>query len=1353
MQRKFILIFLKSLMMPCLLLALIFSILTAGIIDASADNGISLETSLISLNHQKFPFVYLSAAVDISNGAIPILPKSNFQVYENQILQTNYFDVIPPEQAGGIRLADIIFLMDNSGSMYEEQEAVRDNVIAFVNDLSASGVDFALGLLRFGAIQNRGDPIIEDNGNLTADAEYFKNNVWARNVINGWYEPGWDALYQAATIFNFRPGAQKVFILITDETVTNCNNQGNYSQSQVISLLQTNSITTFALINLSQPYQSPDYAIADYGVIAEQTNGQYFDIYSPFDQILDYISAQVSNTYRLVYKSSNPVFDGAERQVKVIVSYQGKQDSCEGFYTPGSAPIIQRTEDTLALHNQAWTETTGLAIKAYITDEAAPDVQSATLYFRKTGNPSYSSVAMSIYSADQYGATIPASAAQAPGLDYYISATDGQSAVSDPSLNAPDNPYQLAILPNIAPEIIHTAVTILTPATAIGITAQVLDNTNYLALVKLAYRRTGQLIYQEVEMDHNNGNNYSAEIAAEYATEAGVDYYLYAQDDLGVGNYHGTPDNPYYIAAEISQDFSFIHLTDIHLGSNYAKLAKLFDHDWYEELSYPRFADALYEISKMANKPDFILIGGDNVEYNKKSWLKDFKSMVEGFTEQANIAVYAIPGNHDRYKRAACSLPALVGGNDNLENYHEIIVNPDNVNLLFEDSSSWTESKEQGVNKYNYEFQHNDYQFIGLDSGEDVFPPIPPPEGRGLHENHIDALIKLNQNKPDMPRIIFIHHPVINPVGDTECEGCISERRQEFINFTTSSNVQLVLSGHTHEDHVFDKDSVDHKGEDLLELDIRPLFIQTQSATKDTDDLHGYRIIDIKNGIAYPHDADKTNFYSKIIGQLKTEDDLSFKVYDPNNPANYITPEDKSGLSAPFFAAAATNRVILYEYNNDSKFAVKNNSSSDGEYELLIEKRDKKLTEVDGLKVNGFKVINNQFCGLFGCSGGLLALYLDQDKGISLINMQDMEISNISEHLVKVNWSELNNSTKNNVAGLNLTVNGNSATSFEKYWRKLTIDLDSPGELQVYDSAGKVTGLVDEEVEEEIPYSLYFPMSETVVIFSDEELDNNSYSYQVVGNYEDSYSLAIILDQEGQEEASFIATNIPINDSATHQYTIDWQALAQGDEGVTLQIDADGDGDFEQTITANNEFTQADYLANIPQWLKEETKQALGQAKTGDKKIDNKIDKVLNHLEKSLTESWWQDQTHLHAQKGRKVFQAEAQAVIKIKLILGASKRRKKCGLPEEARVVFEQAIEDLVKADRILAQVALNEAKNTPVNNQKYQKVYDKMIAWAEVKMNKAEKYEESHPALSIRYYRQAWGHAQKAIQYANRK
>jgi len=137
--------------------------------------------------------------------------------------------------------------------------------------------------------------------------------------------------------------------------------------------------------------------------------------------------------------------------------------------------------------------------------------------------------------------------------------------------------------------------------------------------------------------------------------------------------------------------------------------------------------------------------------------------------------------------------------------------------------------------------------------------------------------------------------------------------------------------------------------------------------------------------------------------------------------------------------------------------------------------------------------------------------------------------------------------------------------------------LGSPGELRVYDSQGRVTGLVNGEIKEEIPYSIY--NSSLVVIF----FPSDSYRYNVVGTGEGLYTLILTNTSVGQEDTCFKATYIPTNTTTIHQYVVDWAALSLGGEGVIVKVDSDGDSVPEYTFTSDSELTQNEFLIQTGQ--------------------------------------------------------------------------------------------------------------------------------------------------------------------------
>jgi len=145
---------------------------------------------------------------------------------------------------------------------------------------------------------------------------------------------------------------------------------------------------------------------------------------------------------------------------------------------------------------------------------------------------------------------------------------------------------------------------------------------------------------------------------------------------------------------------------------------------------------------------------------------------------------------------------------------------------------------------------------------------------------------------------------------------------------------------------------------------------------------------------------------------------------------------------------------------------------------------------------------------------------------------------------------------------------------YRPYTTQIDAGLGSPGELRVYDSQGRVTGLVNGTVMIEIPGSDYF--QNTVTIF----FPNDTYRFVVAGTTEGFYGLALTAVTR-QENITFFAIDIPTLTNAIHQYTIDWDTISLAEEGVAVQVDSEGDGVFEHTFTSDSELTQSEFLAQM----------------------------------------------------------------------------------------------------------------------------------------------------------------------------
>ncbi len=346
----------------------------------------TLTGNLGNLDAQRFPR-FIFANVNVLDGGSPIstLDESNFfvtefvenpadptQTDELEVNKDEFFKVFPPDGNTTVQKpVDIVFIMDNSGSMGPEQAAVAANVESFVTELENSGFDYQLGLTRFGQNEpgsTNGQPIYHNNAAWYSDASEFVD-VWNDvNIAFGGTEPSWQAMYFSASEFSFRPAAQKIFIHITDEAMVGSNLTTSTIQDKqlVIDRFVNTGVTCYVLVEQGAIFDD------QFGTIATATGGRQYDIEDSFNDILQDIGEQIENTYTIRYTPTDPRFDGKERGVEIRVSNGGGDLTLNGSYRPGAAPIILRTNETLALEQMGQLNDSAIAISVNTLDWLEP---------------------------------------------------------------------------------------------------------------------------------------------------------------------------------------------------------------------------------------------------------------------------------------------------------------------------------------------------------------------------------------------------------------------------------------------------------------------------------------------------------------------------------------------------------------------------------------------------------------------------------------------------------------------------------------------------------------------------------------------------------------------------------------------------------------------------------------------------------------------------------------------------------------------------------------------------------------------------------------------------------------------
>ncbi|MBN1350016.1 VWA domain-containing protein, partial [candidate division KSB1 bacterium] len=402
----------------------------------------SVKLTMNSLNSSNFPYIYSSVKLDMKGLENTRFDTTSFAAFEDGRLQKEYFHITLPDSFDGVRLVDFVLIIDNSSSMEDEHQDVLQNIDMFLDSLSSKAVNFRLGLVRFGQLQNWHEPILVNNGILTADPDTLK--TWLGTMTaDGGVEPGLRAITQAAIGMNFRPGSARHFLLITDED----SDAGDLQEA--IDACNSRGIIVHAAVDPLSGNSYSDYCDPEFSI--RVTGGLLFPVLGPYSQILNELQNYISNTFIIRYQTDNPVIDGVQREVIIRFTAHEYTSQDTGYYVPGAAPKIVRTPETKALSDSSLLAGSSVEIAAHITDYIAPYVSVATLNYRRLGESEYRSIALFNVYDSLYSANLPGEVVQSNAIEYYITASDGYIISSDPAFDPADHPYQIAIFPNFPP--------------------------------------------------------------------------------------------------------------------------------------------------------------------------------------------------------------------------------------------------------------------------------------------------------------------------------------------------------------------------------------------------------------------------------------------------------------------------------------------------------------------------------------------------------------------------------------------------------------------------------------------------------------------------------------------------------------------------------------------------------------------------------------------------------------------------------------------------------------------------------------------------------------------------------------
>lgn len=274
--------------------------------------GISVDADSVYAHNDSISLRF-NAKRDETGQYIYSLRKPNVFFYDEQSRIYDY--ILEKSATGGTNNADIVFVLDVTGSMGDEITEVKNNIIEFADSLTQNGINYQLGMVTF-------LDVIENIYDFTNNIDVFYSYVAQQFAHGGgdYPENSLEAL-MAATQFDFRPNSTRTIIWITDASYHINDNICPYVVQDVIDPLLMQGITVNCV--------GPTYNYTDwYEQIVLNTGGSFFDIYGNIrDILLEIARTDESPNYLITYIPENIINYPVEYVVEVHYAGLGGSDT------------------------------------------------------------------------------------------------------------------------------------------------------------------------------------------------------------------------------------------------------------------------------------------------------------------------------------------------------------------------------------------------------------------------------------------------------------------------------------------------------------------------------------------------------------------------------------------------------------------------------------------------------------------------------------------------------------------------------------------------------------------------------------------------------------------------------------------------------------------------------------------------------------------------------------------------------------------------------------------------------------------------------------------------------------------
>ncbi len=264
----------------------------ATVVTARSMHPERVRVEIRAVDISRFPVADVIIDARDSSGAwFPGLKKNDLVLYQDGLPVR--IDAIESVSSATTVPVDIVFVVDQTGSMRQEVNEVKTNILEFTQRLAMRGIDYRLGLITF-------SDRIERRRELTEDVNVFIGYIDNIYIGGGGDSPenALEGLAEATTL-RFRQSAQKIFILVTDASYHQKDDKGDgrtdFSTETMIAFLKRHTVRLFAI--------TPD-TLKSYRTMTDATFGKQFNIVQDFSSILDDFSESIANLYTVRYKMS-----------------------------------------------------------------------------------------------------------------------------------------------------------------------------------------------------------------------------------------------------------------------------------------------------------------------------------------------------------------------------------------------------------------------------------------------------------------------------------------------------------------------------------------------------------------------------------------------------------------------------------------------------------------------------------------------------------------------------------------------------------------------------------------------------------------------------------------------------------------------------------------------------------------------------------------------------------------------------------------------------------------------------------------------------------------------------------------